>query len=109
MPKRVIVSYEKMSEALQEIFKEKYPRGYADYMEDLLSIDKPDGASFTAISISTEDTSYLIKMPVKVDDYEEAEKEIFNEEQNDEEGGGSDVFPDDGTENLASEPDSDDE
>lgn len=109
MPKRVIVSYEKMSDVLQEMFKEKYPRGYADYMEDLISIDKPDGTSFTAISLSTEDALYLIKMPVKVDDYEEAEKEIFKEEQSDDEGGGSDVFPEEGTENLASEPDSDEE
>jgi len=109
MPRRVIVSYEKMSDILQEMFREKYPRGYSDYMEDLISIDKPDGSYFTAISLVTEDTSYLIKMPLKVDDYEEAEKDIFNDGNEDEDGGGNDVFPEDGTENLASEPDSDEE
>jgi len=109
MPRRVIVSYEKMSDILQDIFKEKYPRGYADYMEDLISIDKPDGSFFTAVPLVTEDTSYLIKMPVKVDDYEEAEKDIFNEGSDDDDNAGNDVFPEDGTENLASEPDSDDD
>ncbi len=109
MPRRVIVSYEKMSEILQDIFKEKYPKGYSDYMEDLISIEKPDGTSFTAIPLTTEDTVYLIKMPVKVDDYDEAEKEIFKEEQSEGEDNGNDVFPDDGTENLPADSDSDDE
>jgi len=109
MPKRVIVSYEKMSEDLQEIFKEKYPKGYADYMGDLITIDKPDGTSFTAISINADDTVFLVKMPVKVDDYEEAEKEIFNEEQSEEDDAGNDVFPEEGTENMSGDSDSDDE
>jgi len=110
MPKRVIVSYEKMSEELQILFKEKYPRGYADYMEDLMTVDKPDGTSFTAVSVSTEDAVYLIKMPVRVDGYDDAEKDIFDEEGSDsEENGGDDVFPDEGTENFKEESDSDDE
>lgn len=110
MPKRVIVSYEKMSEELQTLFKEKYPRGYADYMEDLMTIDKPDGTSFTAVSVSTEDAVYLIKMPVRVDGYDDAEKEMFEGEGSDsDENGGDDVFPDDGTENFKEESESDDE
>jgi len=110
MPKRVIVSYEKMSEELQMLFKEKYPRGYADYMEDLMTFEKPDGSSFTAVSISADDAMYLIKMPVKVDGYDDAEKDIFDGEDTDsEDNGGDDVFPDEGTENFKEESESDDE
>ena len=32
--KKSLVSYANMSAELQAAFKEKYPRGYADYMED---------------------------------------------------------------------------
>ena len=48
--KRAVISYENMSEELMEAFKEKYPRGYADYMGDIFKVDKPDGTSFYAVS-----------------------------------------------------------
>jgi len=93
------------------LFKEKYPKGYTDYVGDLMSIDKPDGTSFTAVQLQTDDTTYLIKIPVRIDGYEEAEKDLFEGGNGeDEEGGGDDVFPDEGTESsFASEPESEDE
>ena len=33
--KRAVISYENMSPELAEVFKEKYPHGYADYMGDI--------------------------------------------------------------------------
>ena len=43
--KRAVVSYANMSPELAAAFKEKYPKGYADYMGDLFKVDKPDGFS----------------------------------------------------------------
>lgn len=41
--KRHVVSYENMSEALAAAFNEKYPRGFSDYLPDLVKYPKPDG------------------------------------------------------------------
>lgn len=97
--RRAVVSYENMSPELQAAFKEKYPKGYADYMGDLFKVEKPDGSFFYAVSVEIPDAIYLVKMTVKVDDYEEAENELFNEGGTDSGEGGDDVFPDEGTEN----------
>ncbi len=95
--KRAVVSYANMSPELAAAFKEKYPKGYADYMGDLFKVDKPDGSFFYAISLEIPDAIYLIKIDVKIDDYEDVENDIF--------GDGADVggegeegatFPDEG-------------
>ena len=44
--KRAVVSYANMSAELAAAFKEKYPKGYSDYMGDLFKVDKPDGRFF---------------------------------------------------------------
>ena len=41
--KRLVIGYANMPTQLIEIWKEKYPRGYADYMEDIMKVDKADG------------------------------------------------------------------
>ncbi|HIZ86451.1 MAG TPA: RNA polymerase I-specific transcription initiation factor RRN3 family protein [Candidatus Coprenecus stercoravium] len=92
--KRAVISYDNMSPELQAAFKEKYPRGYSDYMGDIFKVDKPDGTFFYAVSIEIPDAIYLVKIDVDIDDYEKAENELFDEEVDDEvpeiEG---DVFP----------------
>ena len=75
--KKSLVSYANMSAELQAAFKEKYPRGYADYMEDLKRIEKPDGTFFYAVTVEIPDAIYLVKIDVRVDDYEDAEN-AFN-------------------------------
>ena len=41
--KRHVVSYENMSEELAALFNEKYPKGFNDYLPDLVQYKKPDG------------------------------------------------------------------
>ena len=89
--KRAVISYENMSEELMEAFKEKYPRGYADYMGDIFKVDKPDGTSFYAVSLEIPDAIYLVKIAVKVDDYDAAEEELFKGEDDDDDSDGG--FP----------------
>jgi len=91
--KRAVISYENMSEALLEAFKEKYPHGYADYMGDIFKVDKPDGTSFYAVTLEIPDALYLVKIKVKVDDYEDAEEVFKNEEGDDGEDGEGGSFP----------------
>ena len=73
--KRAVISYDNMSPELQAAFKEKYPRGYADYMGDIFKVDKPDGTFFYAVEVDIPDAVYLVKIDVDIDDYEKAEIE----------------------------------
>lgn len=93
--RRVAVKFENLTPELQEVFKEKYPKGYTDYMVDLFKVDKPDGTYFYAVSLETDDSIYLVKMNVRVDDYEDAEKDLFDDDDSDEPT--EDSFPDDAT------------
>ena len=87
MPKkRSVISYENMPQELLDAFKEQYPHGYADYLGDIFKVDKPDGTSFYAVTLDTEEATYLVKIKVKIDDYESAEKELFKDDA-DEDGG----------------------
>ena len=101
--KRLVVSYQNMNPELEEAFREKYPKGYADYMADLFKVDKPDGSSFYAISMETHDAVYLIKMVVKVDDYDDAQNGLFPDAAGAESDGPAEgeTFPDNDTENMS--------
>lgn len=106
--KRAVVSYANMSPELAAAFKEKYPKGYADYMGDLFKVDKPDGTSFYAVSVEIPDAIYLVKIEVKTDTYEDVENGFFGDADGDDDGaaeGGT--FPDDGTNSFGGEDDSD--
>lgn len=102
--KKSLVSYANMSAELQAAFKEKYPRGYADYMEDLKRIEKPDGTFFYAVTVEIPDAIYLVKIDVRVDDYEDAENAF---KDSDDEGTSNEdaVFPDDNVEQFEVEED----
>ncbi len=93
--KRAVISYDNMSPELQAAFKEKYPKGYADYMGDLFKVDKPDGSFFYAVSVEIPDAIYLVKMQVNIDDYDNAEDDLFSSDD-DVDGLDNDVFPDGG-------------
>lgn len=102
--KRHVVSYENMSEELSAAFNEKYPKGFGDYLPDLVKYTKPDGTPFYAVTVETDDAIYLVKIKVKTDDTEalerwlEGEEDAGNEEvtgttgRNDEDGS---TLPDD--------------
>ena len=72
--KRAVVSYENMSEELAAAFAEKYPKGFSDYLPDLLKYDKPDGTSFYAVTIEIPSAIYLVKIKVHTDDAEDIER-----------------------------------
>ncbi len=93
--RRSVVSYNNLSPELLAILKEKYPRGYADYMGEIFKVDKPDGSFFYAISLEVPDAVYLVKVDVKIDDYEEAADELFGGGSSDVDGADPDEFPED--------------
>jgi len=89
--KKLVVSYKNLTPEVLELVKEKYPKGYSDY---LIKVNKGDGQFFYAITLDTEAVDYLIKVDVKIDsEIEEVEKALFD--QPDDIGGGDDDFPDD--------------
>lgn len=83
--KRHVVSYENMSAELAAIFAEKYPNGFNDYLNDLTKYPKPDGTSFYAVTLETEDAIYLVKIQIKIDDVEDIERWLEGEEDADNE------------------------
>jgi len=92
--RRAVISYANLSPELLGIIKELYPRGYADYMDEIMKISKPDGTFFHAIKIETPDAIYLVKVDVKIDDYAEVEKDIFGDSASSANGDDDDGFPD---------------
>ncbi len=105
-----IVSYEKMDEALAAAFNEKYPKGFADYLPDIKEYPKPDGTSFYAVMVETEDANCLVKIKVKTDDAEDIERWLDSgdgDEEDDASGEeNGDALPDD---NIAQYSNGDDD
>ncbi len=81
--KRAVISYENMSQDLLDAFKEKYPHGYADYLGDIFKVEKPNGDFFYAVSLEVPDAVYLVKIKVKIDDYQDVENDLFKDEDSD--------------------------
>lgn len=105
--KRAVVSYENMSEELAAAFAEKYPRGFSDYLSDVVKITKPDGSSIYTVTVELPEAIYLVKVKMKTDDAEELERWL--DDSGDDEGdngdeGGSD-FPDDNIAQYSTEDD----
>ena len=78
--KRHVVSYENMSEELAAAFAEKYPKGFNDYLPDLVKYPKPDGSFFYAVTVEIPDAIYLVKIKVRTDDAEDIERWLEGEE-----------------------------
>lgn len=91
--KRHVVSYEKIGQKpdLAAAFAEKYPKGFSDYLNDLVKYPKPDGTFFYAVTIEVPDAIYLVKINVKTDDLEDVERWLEGEEdaENEAVAGGS--------------------
>jgi hypothetical protein len=91
--KRLIVSMNNLPEGVIEAIHKKYPFGYTDYV---LKISKGDNDFFHAITVDTEDASYLVKVNVKVD------SRVDNDEKDPVEEDDIEIDPDD--ESLAEDP-----
>lgn len=64
--KHLIVNYLTITESLLELFSRRYPYGYDE--EDVIRFQKPTGEKVAAIPLATEDTYYLIKVGVEMDE-----------------------------------------
>ena len=93
--RRAVCSFENMSDELAAAFAEKYPKGYSDYFPDLVKYPKPDGSSFYAVTVETEEAIYLVKIKVKTDDAEDLERWLDGEDSEESEGGEGESLPDD--------------
>ena len=78
--KRLVVSYKNCTEEVMEAIKKKYPTGYSDFV---IKVQKSNNDFFYAVTVDTDNASYLVKVDVKVDNLteEEFEKE-FGEDNN---------------------------
>jgi DNA-directed RNA polymerase subunit delta len=79
--KRIIKSYEQLSEDMVERLKEKYPDGYEDRT---ITFTNPRGEIEVAIPFETEEIYYLIKLPrtKAAEEEEEVESSTFDEFDN---------------------------
>jgi hypothetical protein len=79
--KKVIVSYSNLPQNVIEAIRIQYPDGYANYIK---KFPKPNNDFFHAITVETEDTIYLVKVNVKIDNInpEKLEEQLFASELN---------------------------
>lgn len=107
--KRRIISYENMAPELAQAFAEKYPKGFSDYLSDIVRYTKPDGTPFFAVTMEDEENIYLVKIKVKVDDTDDVERWLDGEDDDEDNGtgGGEDgaTLPDDNISQYGSEDD----
>jgi hypothetical protein len=99
--KRLVISYNNLSPDVLELVKKKYPTGY---LNSVIKVTKPNNDFFYAITLDTDDTSYLIKVNVKIDSKpkdEDEEKDFFSE--SDDIGTNEDSFPDEVADEQAEE------
>ena len=95
--KRLIVSMDKLPEGVAEAIKKKYPGGYADYV---FKVPKGSNDFFYAITVDTQDASYLVKVNVKIDS-------VVDNEEKDPVDDDIEINADD--ESLAEDPDDPDD
>lgn len=91
--KKLVISYKNLSPEILALVKKKYPYGYQDHV---IKVTKPNNDFFYAITLDTEDASYLIKVNVKIDTKpkdDDDEKGFFSD--SDSIGTDNDSFPDD--------------
>lgn len=75
--KKVVINYENLKpEVIQAIMK-KYPSGYANHV---VKVNLSNNKFFHAITVDTEDTSYLVKVKVKLDKIDKLEEDLFSNE-----------------------------
>lgn len=62
--KRVIIHYNNLPAEVLEALKQKYPDGHTHH---IFKVTKPNNDFFHAVTVDTDDSSYLIKVDVKID------------------------------------------
>lgn len=72
--KRLITSFNNLTVEQQAEVKALYPLGFSEVMS---RFDKPDGSFFYTVPYETEDTYYLVKIDVKVDDGSDDADDVY--------------------------------
>lgn len=101
--RKIVTSMEKISQELRDRIYEVFPDGWSNHVK---RITKPTGDFFYAITVDTEDATYLIKVPVKVDSKSDLEKEEERQSFGDDH---SDDTSSDDTDDVAANDDEDDD
>lgn len=77
--KHIVTSFHNLTPELQEAVKAKYPLGFTDVM---IRVDKPNGDFFYAVPYDTDETAYMVKVDVKVDDnsHDDDDKDYYDDD-----------------------------
>lgn len=75
--KKLIVHYSNLPPGVLEAIQKKYPLGWANYV---IKVDTSNNNFFYAITVDTEEASYLVKVNVKVDQVVDEDKEPVEDE-----------------------------
>ncbi len=62
--KRLVVSYNNVTPEVMDAIRKKYPLGYTNHV---IKVKTKGEDFFYAITVDTDEASYLIKVPVKID------------------------------------------
>jgi hypothetical protein len=78
--KRVIINYSNLPAEALEALKKKYPLGYNNFV---MKVKTGNDSFFYAVTVDTDDASYLVKVPVKIDTKSDKDDEdIFDDSNN---------------------------
>jgi len=95
-----VINYQNLTPDLLDILNKRYPDGYQNHV---IKVTTPKNENFYGVTLDTQEISYLVKVPVKIDTNPEEfdEKEYAEAEEN--------ITPDesfnDNTEELDNIPD----
>ena len=93
--KRLVTSFDNLSPELQDALKKKYPYGFLDHVIKVNTAT----SYFYAVTLETEDASYLVKVNVKIDSsLDDLESDDFGEDNSD--SGDNFGTPEDDFENI---------
>jgi hypothetical protein len=73
--KKLIINYANVTPELMEAIRKKYPLGW---INNTIKVPLSGGAFFFAITLDTEEASYLIKVPVKIDTKSDKDEDFFD-------------------------------
>jgi hypothetical protein len=78
--KRIIINYSNLPAEALEALKKKYPLGYANFV---MKVKTGNDSFFFAVTVDTDEASYLVKVPVKIDTKTDKDDEdIFDDTSN---------------------------
>jgi len=78
--KRIIINYSNLPAEALDALKKKYPLGYNNFV---MKVKTGNESFFFAVTVDTDEASYLVKVPVKIDTKTDKDDEdIFDDTSN---------------------------